>query len=85
MPCVSLGHQKEQGGEDSKRYMETIGSTETENIGNEAAVVVYLRARVFREPKSILVAKSVKSSESKTEKRDPKKHLSLSVAICNQK
>jgi len=83
MPCVSLGHQKEQGGEDSKRYMETIGSTETENIGNKDAV--YLRARVFREPKSILVAKSVKSSESKTEKRDPKKHLSLSVAICNQK
>jgi len=39
----------------------------------------------FSRPKSISVAKSAKLRESVTEKRDPKKHLSLSVASCNQK
>jgi len=40
---------------------------------------MHLRSRVSR-PKSISVAKSAKLGKSTTEKRDPKKQLSLSIA-----
>ena len=36
-------------------------------------------------PKWISVAKSAKLGKSATKKRDPKRHLSLSAAICDRK
>jgi len=39
------------------------------------------QVRCFAQPKGISVAKSAKLCKSATEKRNPKKHISLSVAV----
>jgi len=39
----------------------------------------------FSRPEWISIAKSAKLCRSATEKRDPKKHLPLSVTICDRK
>jgi len=43
-----------------------------------------IRVVGFSQPKWISVLKSAKLRKSAAEKRDPKKHLSLSVAICDR-